>query len=390
MALMTSLIALSVDMMLPALTLMGEELGSATANDNQLIIALLFLGLAIGQLIYGPLSDSVGRKIAAYLGYSIFFVGCLVCLLAENFTAMLIGRFLQGLGLGGPRIMSIAIVRDQYVGREMAKVISFVMAVFILVPMLAPALGQAILLFSHWNMIFVVLFGLGLISFAWFLIRQPETLLPANRQPFSLTNIRHNIVVVCKNKYVMAYTISAGIVFGSFMAYLNSVQQILQGLYSLGTDFAMYFAFIAAGIGLASVVNGALVMRFGMHKISYFALTWLGVASIIFLTIAWQYDGVPPLWQLMSYFMLALFCVGLLFGNLNALAMEPLGKMAGIGASVIGFVSSMLSVPIGVFIGSSFNGTIIPMLIGFVVCSITALIIMLSVRNAPAINASNE
>jgi MFS transporter, DHA1 family, multidrug resistance protein len=383
MALMSALMALSIDAMLPALSDIGRELGSSGPKENQLVISLIFLGVAISQLIYGPLSDSFGRKPMAYMGFAIFFAGCLLCIVAPNFETLLAGRVLQGVGLGGPRIISVALIRDQYAGREMARVMSFVMLTFILVPILAPAIGQGILLFAHWKMIFVFLLVVGMISFLWLFIRQPETLAPQNRHPFSIRRISRNFLGVCKNPLVMAYTIAAGIVFGVFMAYLSSVQQILQNEYGLGKLFALYFALLACGIGLASYINGKLVIRLGMLRITYTALLGLSGVSIIFLLVAWQYQGLPPLWYLMGYLMVALFCVGLLFGNLNALAMEPLGEIAGIGASVVGFLSSMLSVPLAILIGTVYNGTLYPLVIAFSISGILALFIIKIVQPSP-------
>lgn len=383
MALMSSLIALSIDAMLPALTDIGTELGSASANDNQLVVSLLFFGMAIAQLIYGPLSDSLGRKPMAYLGFVIFIIGCLLCITAESYILLLIGRVLQGVGLGGPRIMSIAIIRDQYSGREMARVMSFVMTVFILVPIIAPAIGQGILLVAHWRMIFTMLLCVGLISFVWFLLRQPETLTQENRHPLSLTRIIHNVISVCKNPEVMIYAMAAGIVFGSFLAYLSTIQQVLQHLYGLGKLFPVYFALLSCGIGLASFTNGNLVIRFGMLRISSLALFSLCIISFSFAWLSFQYDGLPPLWQLITYFSLALFCIGLLFGNLNALAMEPLGHIAGIGASVIGFISSTLSVILAIYIGSTYNDTVLPLVLGFAICGSLALLFISTLRFLP-------
>ncbi len=184
-AMMMSLVALSIDTMLPALSAIGHDLGVTGKNTSQLIISIFFLGMASGQLLYGPISDSSGRKPAIYLGYGLFISGCLLSLAAPNFPVMLAGRFLQGFGTAGPRIVSIAIVRDRYEGSSMARVMSFVMTVFILVPIIAPAFGQGILLLSGWRAIFGTFLALGLVSLAWFAFRQPETLKPENRIPFS-------------------------------------------------------------------------------------------------------------------------------------------------------------------------------------------------------------
>ena len=185
-ALMISLVALSIDAMLPALPAIGAELGVRQANDAQLVISALFLGLAIAQMVYGPLSDSFGRKPVIYAGFAIFIAGCLLSILASGLEVMLLGRFLQGIGAAGPRIVTMALVRDQYSGRAMARIMSLAMAVFIMVPVLAPAIGQAILLVAHWRAIFGMLLAVALIALVWFALRQPETLPPARRAPFSL------------------------------------------------------------------------------------------------------------------------------------------------------------------------------------------------------------
>jgi len=380
MATMTSLIALSVDAMLPALPAIGLDLGVTNPNDTQLIVSLIFLGMAFAQLLYGPLSDTFGRKPLVYLGFILFFIGCFLCIIAETFTLLLIGRVLQGIGLGGPRIMSIAIIRDQFKGREMAKVMSFVMMIFILVPIIAPALGQGILMIAHWKVIFILLSVIGIATFGWFSIRQPETLIVEHRHALSLKRVLNSAFRVLKNPHVIAYTFVSGIIFGPFLAYISSVQQILAELYGLGKMFPLYFALLSASIGLAAFTNGKLVMRFGMVRISATSLFCQALLSSIFAWHAAQYAGVPPLWHLLIYFSLSLYFVGLLFGNLTSLAMEPLGNVAGVGASVVGFISSFVSVPLAIYIGSLYNNTVLPQVLGFAICASISLSLILLVQ----------
>lgn len=376
MALMMSLVALSIDVMLPALPQIGQDLNVLQPNDNQLVISLLFLGFALGQIIYGPLSDSFGRKPTVYIGFSLVVIGCLMSIFCESMTGMLVGRFIQGLGLAAPRIISIALIRDQYEGNEMAKVMSFIMAIFILVPTVAPALGQGILLIADWRMIFGFILGLTIITFIWFSLRQQETLLVEQRVGFSMRNIWQSMSQVCSNRIVMAYTVMAGFVFSSFLGYLNSVQQIFQVQYGLAEMFPLYFAVLALAIGAASFTNGKLVMHFGMHHMARYALTTVSLASIIFFVTSYQMNGHPQLSVLMLYLAIVLFCFGILMGNLNALAMQPLGHMAGVGASVVGALSTFISVPFGILIGQSYHGTILPLVAGFAVFSSLALLLM--------------
>ncbi len=285
-ALMISLVALSIDAMLPALATIGAELGARQANDAQLILSALFLGLAFAQVIYGPLSDSFGRKPTIYLGFGLFIGGCLLSALATSFAAMLIGRFLQGIGAAGPRIVTIAMVRDLYEGRAMARIMSSVMAVFILVPALAPGIGQLILMVASWRAIFGAFLAVASIAVVWFGIRQPETLSAAHRASFSLRRIAGAAREVCGHPVAFGYTLAAGLIFGALIGYLTSAAQIFQGQYGLGERFPIYFAALALAIGLASWCNSRLVMRYGMRLLSGVAVVGLGALSVGFFAIA--------------------------------------------------------------------------------------------------------
>jgi DHA1 family bicyclomycin/chloramphenicol resistance-like MFS transporter len=376
MAMIISMVALSIDAMLPALPNIAADLGVTRINDSQYVISILFAGMAIGQMIFGPMSDSVGRKYAINVGFAVFIVGCLVSLLAETFTMMLIGRFLQGFGAAGPRVVSIALVRDRYEGREMARVMSFVMTIFILVPIVAPALGQVILMFSDWRGIFWMFLVLSFIALSWFNLRQPETLLVENRIRFSIKQVLSDIKYICVIPAAMGYTIATGIIFGAFLGYLSSSQQIFQQQYHLGNQFVIYFGILAASLGLASLLNAQLVVRFGMRRLSHGATFFIVVLSVPFYFLAQHYSGSPPLWQVMAYLLAVFFFVGILFGNLNALAMEPLGSVAGLGAAVVGSLSTLISVALGVIIANAYNGTILPLVSGFALLSIGCLMVM--------------
>jgi DHA1 family bicyclomycin/chloramphenicol resistance-like MFS transporter len=389
MALMISLVALSTDAMLPALPQIAQALGVQRENDNQLVISLLFLGMAVGQMIYGPLSDSTGRKPAIYAGLGLFILGCLLALFATSFPVLLIGRVIQGLGAAGPRIVTVALIRDQYEGRAMARVMSFVMAVFILVPVIAPLLGQTILIVAHWRAIFGAYLVLALIASIWFALRQPETLAPGHRLPFSLTRTALAVREIVTHRIAIGYIITAGLISGAFIGYLNSAQQIFQLQYGLGRLFPLYFAILALSIGSASFLNARLVMRYGMRLLSFSALLTLAGLSFIFWPMAYIWAGQPPLWTLMIYFLLSFFCIGLLFGNLNALAMEPLGHIAGMGAAVVGSLSTFISLLLGTLIGQSYNGTILPLVGGFALLSTTAIVVMRWVNYSKRVSQLN-
>lgn len=374
LALMMSLVALSIDTVLPALARIGRDLGSRHPNDNQYILAMLILGLAIGQIFYGPLSDSMGRKKTIYIGFFIYMAGSILSATTTRFDIMLAGRVMQGVGAAGPRTVTLALVRDQYKGPAMAQVMSIVMSVFIMVPVVAPTIGQAVLLVANWRAIFWGLVGLSLLATLWFGIRQPETLPPERRIPLSLIRFAKGIREVFGIRKAIGYTLAAGFVFGAFFGYLNSSQQVLQEFYGLGPRFPLVFGSLALSLGVALIFNTRLINRFGLHQLIQRSLFVISMLSCIYFGIAWALGGKPPLWTLMAYLLFTFFCIGILFGNLNAAAMEPVGHIAGIGAAIVGSFSTLIAVPLGLIIGQSYNETVLPMLGGFVVFSTVSLL----------------
>lgn len=366
-SLMMSLTALSIDAMLPALPQIGADLRVQNDNARQLVVSAIFLGLAIGQLFFGPLSDKTGRKPAIYAGLALYTVGSVISLFSINFPMMLAGRLLQGAGVSAPRAVGLALVRDRYEGRAMARVMSFVMTVFILVPMIAPTFGQALLFVTGWRSIFGSFILLAIVTIVWFALRMPETLAPEDRAPFTFQRIFKATREILRIRPSVGYTVTAGLVSGAHLGYLSSAQQVFQEQYALGDRFPLYFAAIALSIGFASFLNARLVMRFGMRFLVRRSLLFIFTLSIAALGIALLAGGQPPLWLLIVYLMLTFFCVGILFGNQNSLAMEPLGHIAGIGAAIVGALSTFISVPMGTIIGQSYNGTIVPLVAGIAV-----------------------
>jgi DHA1 family bicyclomycin/chloramphenicol resistance-like MFS transporter len=363
-SMMMALTALSIDAMLPALPKISSDLGATNPNDRQLIISLIFFGQAVGQLFFGPLSDKTGRKPAIYAGYALFIVGSLISVFSINFSAMLIGRALQGIGISAPRAVSMALVRDKLEGRRMAQVMSFASTIFILVPMIAPTIGQGILSIAGWRGIFGSFILFALVTVVWFALRVPETLALEKRLPFSPKQIVDSTIKVVNIRTTLGYTLVLGLVQGVFLGYLNSSQQIFQEQYGLGTLFPLYFAVISLSLGVASLANTRLVMRYGMDKLAQWALNGIFALAILFLGAAAVYSGQPPLWSLMTYLMMSFFCIGILFGNISALAMQPLGRFAGVGAAVVGSLSTLISTLLGTMIGQSYNGTVLPLAIG--------------------------
>ncbi|NND57021.1 MAG: multidrug effflux MFS transporter [Xanthomonadales bacterium] len=369
MAFSMSLVALSIDVMLPAFPEMTRDLRVGGENEIQLVLSFLFVGLALGQLFYGPLSDSIGRKPAIYLGFALFIFGSLMSMAATSFSLMLAGRFLQGLGAAGPRTVSVALIRDRFEGSEMARVMSFILTVFVLVPIFAPALGQAIVWFAGWRVIFGVLILLAVLTLLWLGLRQPETLPAEQRKTFTLRNVAAAFRIVITTRLTVVYTLVAGCVTGAFLGYLNSSQQIFQVQYELGLWFPLFFAMLAMAVGVAALLNGKMVLRFGMHALANRALLLLAVLSWLLLAATTFFGGHPPLWLFMLAGLAMFFCIGVLFGNLNAIAMEPLGHVAGTAAAVIGSTTTFMAVLLGFLIGRAYDGSLLPLVSGFVVLS---------------------
>lgn len=376
LAMMTSILALSTDAVLPAFEVIASDFTLENANDAQLLISAMFLGFAFGQIIMGPLSDSYGRKPVIYMSYGIFLLGCLMSIFAMSYEMVLVGRVFQGLGAAGPRIIGIALVRDLYTGRTMARIMSIVMAIFILVPAIAPALGQGVLYTMHWRHIFSLLFVSALIALIWFALRQPETLAEENRSPFSIKDIVTKTKEAFSYRMLSGYTLASGTVFGAFLGYLNSAQQVFQTTYNKGQFFAFYFGVAALAIGAASIYNSKVVERLGMRLLTRRSISVLTIVSAAIFLVSVFYGGVPAFWLFMVWLLITFLCMGILFGNINALAMEPVGHMAGLGAAISGFVSTLISLPFGWAVGALFDGTVLPLVGGFAVLGFVTLLII--------------
>lgn len=372
-ALMISIVALTTDIMLPALGTMATDLGQSDPNRGHLVLSVLFAGFAVGQLVVGPISDRFGRRPVIHVSYTLFILGCLMCLFASSFTMLLWGRVLQGLAMAGPRIVAVAIVRDQFEGRAMARIMSFVMAVFVIVPAIAPGIGQVLISIWDWRATFALLLIMAVLTWIWFGLRQTETLSPENQRSLSPSTIISGIMTILKTRPAIGYTLCAGAVFGPFLAYLSLAQQIFQGIFDTGEVFALWFGVAALSIGAASVTNSALVERMGMRFLSTLALCCVIAFAGVFGVIAISWNGQPPFALFMIWLVATFFCFGLLFGNLNALAMEPLGKMAGLGAAVVGAVSTAVSIPIGYVLSENFDNSVTPLVIGFGLAALVAL-----------------
>lgn len=390
-AMLMALVALAINMILPAFKDMTHDLGLSNANHIQLSVSLLYLGLSLGQVFFGTLSDGIGRKNSLNVGLLIFVLGCGVSFTAQNLTILIVGQIIQGIGLGAPRVVTVAIVRDRYVGNDMGRIMSFIMAIFALIPTVSPYLGQGVILLSSWRILFLVFMAFGIAMLFWLNLRLEETLLPEKRTTLSFSKIGQSISVVMKNKNALGYTIVLGLSSSAFLAYLNMSQQIFQIQYELGTNYPLYFAMLSIALGSAAFANGKLVLRYGMENLSRCALIVSSTLSVLAFITIFSTTHQPPFWALMGYMVIVLFCFGILVSNLNSLAMKSLGQIAGMGAAIVGALSTLVSIPLAILIGSFYNNSIFPLVGGFAICGSLALVLFLGLNwTAHRKNVSSE
>lgn len=380
MASLMSVVALAIDALLPALDIIGFAIGTQIPADNQLLITMIFLGLGIGPMLFGPISDSLGRKPMVYVGFVIFIISSIICVYAQSLEVMIAGRILQGIGLSAPRTLAIAIVRDKFSGDYMARIISFVTVVFLLVPIIAPAMGKWVLDAYNWQSIFYVQIGIGILVTFWFWKRQPETLAVSKRIPLTPTVFKNGFKEVLQQKATMGYTLISGFIVGSFLVYLSSSQQVFQEQYGLKDAFPYIFAGLAIAVGSAIFLNATLVIRYGMRRIVNTAIVGYFISSLVYVILFFNTPN-PPISVLITFFAIQFFAIGFLFGNLRALAMEPVGHIAGIGAAITGLISTLMAVPISTFIGRYITDRALPLFIGFLVCATLSLMLVLGLQH---------
>lgn len=366
-AIMMALTALSIDIMLPALPDIGAAMGVTGANDQQLVVIIYMLGFALGQFVYGPLSDHYGRKPVLLIGFAIYIAASLGAILAQTFETLLVARALQGVGAASPRVMALAIVRDVTSGRRMARVMSLAMIFFIILPVFAPAMGQALMALGTWRTPFDLLLAFALVTALWIVLRLPETSATGPGAAPALP-LRASVRAVVTNRQTVAYTVGAGCLFGALLGYVASCQQIFVDVYGLGAWFPLAFGAIASTMALAGWLNARLVERLGMRLVSHCSLAALIVVSLLLLVAALA--DVLPLWLFGSLMAVSLFLFGLIQPNFNALAMEPQGGNAGMASSLVGFYSTAAGAAIAGLIGLMFDGSVVPLATGYAVTAV--------------------
>ena len=369
--------ALGIDLMLPAF---GDiRLAFGLAADSTAVAGIVtayFIGLAISQVVWGPAADRFGRKPTLYAGLTLYAVGALAASFASSLGVLYAARLVWGMGAASPRVVAMSVIRDTYEGEAMARAMSFIMAIFVLVPVVAPTLGAGILALGSWRLVFrfgaIFAAAVGLWS-----LKLPETLDPDKRMALEFAPIAQAARSVLANRQTLGYTLAMTALFGVFTSYLASSEIIFGDVFGRADLFPLIFGGVAAVIGLAMLVNALVVARFGVRPLVH-AVTFAYIAmAIVMLTVSTLADGMPPLWLFLIFLTVQLVLYGTLFPNINTIAMDPMGSMAGMAAAVIGLISIAGGALIGSFIDQAFDGTVIPLAVGFVASGLFALGFML-------------
>ncbi|HRE44306.1 MAG TPA: multidrug effflux MFS transporter [Terricaulis sp.] len=377
MALVASLMALnalSIDIMLPALPDIGSDFALSAANDRQLIIVAYIFMFGISQLIYGPLSDAFGRRAVLLWAIGFYILGALLCTIAPSFELMLAARALQGVAAGATRVIATAVVRDLTSGPRMAQIMSMAMTVFMIVPILAPGLGQLILFVAPWRWIFGALLVYAIIVLIWAYFRLPETLRPENTTPFHLRAIARAARAVLSDRQALGYMIASTFIVGCMFGYVTSSEQLFVDVYHLGESFALAFAALAVAMSVGAFMNSRLVMRFGMRRISQSGLmVFLGASAVLTALVML---GLAQFWVFFGLFSIAMGAFGMIAGNFNALAMENAGRTAGAAASLYGAVTGAAGAAVGGLIARQFDGTALPFVLGMTILAALSLAVV--------------
>lgn len=381
MAMMFATIAFSIDAMLPALPSIAAEIAPGGVAQAALVMTFFVIGMGLGTFFTGPLSDAIGRKPIVYLGLAIYALGAVLSWIAPTLELMLAARVLQGLGAAGPRVVSAAIVRDLYSGRAMASILSLTMMVFLLVPAIAPLLGQIIMDAAGWRAIFPAFLIFAVLLFVWFGFRVNETLPVANRRPLRWQLMKDAVRQMFAHRTVRLSIYVQTLMLMILFSILTMVQPIFETSFDRADSFPLWFGGIALASGVSSLLNAAIVGRFGMRKMVTWALTAQVIVSTTF--VLWMMADMPGLfWFYVFWQWGVMFQGGLTVANLNAIAMEPMGHIAGMAASVIGAVSTVLGAALASPIGLMFDGTPMPLVTTVLIACLVASVLMQMMRRA--------
>ncbi|MBW3618524.1 MAG: multidrug effflux MFS transporter [Proteobacteria bacterium] len=384
---MMAINALSIDAMLPALPEIGEALRLPEANDRQWVVTAYLLGFGPAQLIYGPLADRFGRKPVLLAGLGAYTVFTVIATFANSLETMILARALQGVGAASTRVLSVSIVRDCYSGRRMARVMSLTFIVFLAAPIAAPTLGQVIVLFAPWPWIFGVLALIGGVILVLAALHMPETLKPEARRPISLAGVLSAFRLALTTRAAVGYMLASTAMIGALFGFITSAQQVFADALDAERWFTAVFALVAVFMALSSLLNSRIVERLGTRRVSHTAL--LGFIAFAATHAAVALTGHE---SLLSFILLQsgmMFCFGLVGSNFSAMAMEPLGHIAGTASSIQGLVTTTGGALIGFAVGQQFNGTAVPLTLGFTTCGLAALLIVLVTEKGRLFGAVN-
>jgi MFS transporter, DHA1 family, multidrug resistance protein len=380
MAAMQALNAAAIDTMLPALPLIGRDFAVTDENRLQWIIAAFVIGSGFGQLIYGPLSDRFGRRPILLTAMCLYVVLSLLTSLAPDLNSLIALRVLQGFSVAATSVVSRSVVRDCYSGAAMARVLSMIYFVFLMVPIAAPSVGQVFLLFVSWRGVFGSLALLGVVVAVWAAVRLPETLKPENRRSLAAAHLLQAARFVLSEPSSVLYTMSLSLMFGSLLAYVSTVPQIFAGVFHAPQLLGPTFAACASAMGVATFVNGRLVERLGMHAISHTALVVFILVTSIHAAIAWS--GAETLLTFAILQAITLACFPLAASNFGAIAMQPMGAIAGSAASLQGVISTIGGAAVGSFIGHQWSGSVFFLPAGSACCGVIAFALVLAAERA--------
>lgn len=372
--------ALAIDIMLPALSEISNAIGltgNGTGSDNrqQWIIFAYILGFGAPQIVWGPISDRFGRRAPLFVSLVGYILTAILCAMLRDFHMLLAARFLQGVFASGARLVASSVVRDLFAGRQMASFMSLVMTIFMIVPIIAPAIGQVVLIVAPWEWIFGVLAMFGSVMLVWTWLRLPETLPPDARQPLSARAAIGAYGQVFRSRVTFGYMAASGVIFGALFTFIGSSEQVFRGVFDQQESFAFWFAGIAGTLACANFLNSRIVEKVGMRRVSHAALLFFILMSGA-LALRTQVFGESLAW-FFPMFALTFACFGLMGANFSALAMEPLGKIAGTASAAYGFATTTVSSLLGLWIGSYFDGTTVPLTTGFVCLGLGSLAVVL-------------
>jgi DHA1 family bicyclomycin/chloramphenicol resistance-like MFS transporter len=374
-AALMALNALAIDIMLPALPYMGEDLGVDNENERQLVVSAYMIGFGAAQIVFGPITDRFGRRAPLFVGLAVYLICAFAATFAPTFGVLLALRFTQGLGAAGTRVIATAVVRDRFSGREMAEVMSLTFMIFMAIPIIAPGIGQVILLSGPWQNIFIFMGALATVIAIWAFFRLPETMHAEYRRPLSVKSVIDGFRIVVTNRVAFSYGLAGTFLFGAMFGFISASQQIFVEIYGLGPYFPVAFACMAAFIAVAQFINSRVVGRVGMRRIAHTAiLIYLG-GAIVLLIMALM--GPVPFPVFFINLLIIQFVFGWAASNMNSLSMEPLGQVAGTAASVFGFVQTVGGALLGTYIGQHFDGTLVPNALGYVSMGTLVLICVL-------------